>query len=332
MESTQLVKWGEPTQMAEIKKLYAKDLTDEEFQIFVGIGQSTGLNPFLREIWAVKYGGKAASIFIGRDGYRKAAQANPEYDYHTSDAVYSKDTFKVRNGEIEHDYAQGDRGNLVGAYSVVKRRSATKAIYVYVQFVEYYQGHKDSSGKIKNTSYGKPMGPTLWDTKPATMIAKVAEAQALRMAFQEIFAGTYSEAEDWMKTPENKNDNKQNNAGEDDLIDLTPVKELVDGLKSREEYQAKKTDIEAALLAYSNGEPRRQAKTYVMEKFKKLPQKTQVEQVQAVFEGSKVVEGEVVDTDQRDENGNKIQVDSKTGEVIDQKTRKNAVRKADENN
>jgi len=313
MENKQVTLWSDEKQVAQIKELYAANLKPEEFKIFLEIGRATGLNPFLREIWAVKYDEKkAANIFIGRDGYRKAAQANPEYDYHVADSVYSKDTFKVKNGEVDHEYGQGDRGVLIGAYSLVKRKSATKGSYVFVQLKEY------------NTNQ------SVWKSKPATMITKVAEAQALRMAFQEIFAGTYSEAEDWMKTPENKNNNKQNNVGEDDLIDLTPVKELVDGLKSREEYQAKKPDIEAALLAYSNGEPRRQAKTYVMEKFKKLPQKSQVEQVQAVFEGSKIVEGEVIDTDQRDENGDIVQVNSKTGEVVDQKTRKNAVRKASE--
>ena len=41
------------------------------------------------------------------------------------------------------------------------------------------------------------MKPTLWDTKPATMIKKVAEAQGLRMAFQSQFGGTYHESENW---------------------------------------------------------------------------------------------------------------------------------------
>ena len=36
---------------------------------------------------------------------------------------------------------------------------------------------------------------SLWKSKPETMIKKVAEAQALRQSFQEVFAGTYSYAE-----------------------------------------------------------------------------------------------------------------------------------------
>jgi hypothetical protein len=61
---TQLIKWEDSTQLQEVKKLFAPDLTQDEFQTFVGIGKATKLNPFLREIWAVKYGKQAASIFI----------------------------------------------------------------------------------------------------------------------------------------------------------------------------------------------------------------------------------------------------------------------------
>ncbi len=41
----------------------------------------------------------------------------------------------------------------------------------------------------------------VWVGKPATMIKKVAEAQGLRASFQELFAGTYEESENWKDTP-----------------------------------------------------------------------------------------------------------------------------------
>lgn len=174
--------WSDPSKTAEIKKLFAPTLTDTEFQIFMGIGKATKTNPFLKEIWAVKYGGKQASIFIGRDGYRKSAQAHEDYDYHIADAVYSLDKFTVKNGEIEHEYTFPDRGVLVGAYCTVKRKSSSKPSFVYVDLKEY----KGSDG-------------SLWSSKPATMIKKVAEAQALRMTFQELFSGTYDESEELEK-------------------------------------------------------------------------------------------------------------------------------------
>ncbi|NDK09784.1 phage recombination protein Bet [Candidatus Gracilibacteria bacterium] len=182
---TQIIKWEEKTQLQTIKDIYAKDLTDPEFETFVGVGKSTGLSPFLKEIWAVKYKDKPASIFIGRDGYRKSAQANKLYDYHIVDAVYTNDDFKVSGGEVNHTYNLKDRGNLVGAYCTVMRKGSTKATFTYVELKEYIQ------------TYG------VWTSKPATMIKKVAEAQGLRQAFQELFAGTFEESENW-NTPEDE--------------------------------------------------------------------------------------------------------------------------------
>ncbi len=171
------------SQFNEVKQIYGKDLTDGEFQTFVQLGKATGLNPFLREIWAVKYGNTAAQIFIGRDGYRRSAQSHPQYDYHHVDAVYSNDGFHfdLSQGEVNHTYNFKDRGKIVGAYCIVKKRNSTKPVFVFVDINEYNNGK------------------SVWAGKPATMIKKVAEAQGLRMAFQELFAGTYEESENWMK-------------------------------------------------------------------------------------------------------------------------------------
>lgn len=177
--------WEKPDSRLEIKKIYAEKLTDLEFTIFVQMGKALDLNPFLREIWAVKYSG-SAQIFIGRDGYRRNAQRYPLYDHHIVDAVYSNDSFEVNNGEVSHKYNIKDRGALKGAYCSVLRKGAARAVYTYVELSEYYTGQ------------------SLWKSKPATMIKKVAEAQALRMAFQELFAGTYDESEDFTELKEPK--------------------------------------------------------------------------------------------------------------------------------
>ena len=199
MTNTELTIWSNESQLAEIKNIFAKDLLDTEFKTFVWIWKATWLNPFLREIWAVKYGTQSASIFIWRDWYRKSAQANPEYDYHDVDAVYENDDFSVKNGVVEHSYNFKNRWKLVWAYCLVKRKSSTKAMFTFVDFVEYYLWNKIIENgviteKIKPGKFA-PMKETLWDTKPATMIKKVAEAQGLRWSFQELFSGTYDESE-----------------------------------------------------------------------------------------------------------------------------------------
>lgn len=189
-----LVNWNDPAMQLQIKETYGKGLNDGEWKLFVGLGVATGLNPFLREIWAVKYGTNPASVFIGRDGYRRSAQNHPEYEYHFADAVCANDVYKVVSGEVTHEYTLKDRGPLVGAYCIVKRKSASKPAVTFVDLKEYIQ------------AFG------VWKTKPATMIKKVAEAQGLRASFQELFAGTYEESEDWNKP--------KNDSG--DLVEVKP--------------------------------------------------------------------------------------------------------------
>lgn len=171
--------WSNPEKLKEIRAMVcATPLTDLEFSFLVELGRATQLNPFMREIWAVKYKqGVAASIFIGRDGYRKGAQRQPDYEFHQVNAVYSQDEFKISYDEVQHNYGFSNRGDLVGAYCLVKRKSSSKYTYVMVTMNEY------------------DLNQGLWKSKPETMIKKVAEAQALRQAFQEVFAGTYSDAE-----------------------------------------------------------------------------------------------------------------------------------------
>jgi len=175
-----LVNWDDAKALSEIRVLFAPKLTDSEFDFFIGIGKATGLNPFLRELWCIKYDSKMpAQIFIGRDGYRKSAQKHNDYDYHQVDSVYSNDLFKVKNGEVDHEYQLTDRGHLLGAYCLVKKHSSSRPVYTFVELKEY-DTNKSNWAKMK-----------------ATMIKKVAEAQALRSAFPSEFGGTYDAAEEY---------------------------------------------------------------------------------------------------------------------------------------
>ena len=173
-----LTMWEDANKLNEIRKLFAPKLTEMEFQYFVGLGKAAGLNPFLKEIWSVKYDERSpAQVFIGRDGYRKAAQAHPEYDYHQSDAVYENDVFEVQDGIVKHAYKLTNRGALIGAYCIAKRHKSSRPMYVFVEVREY------------------TTGKSVWNGKPATMIKKVAESQCLRACFQDLLGGTYGEEE-----------------------------------------------------------------------------------------------------------------------------------------
>lgn len=168
--------WNNPN---EVRKQFAKDLNETEFNFFLGLGKALNANPFTREIWAVKFGNGPASIFCGRDFYRKKAQEQPDYNGHLVDAVYVNDKFSVLDGKPQHTYNIADRGKLIGAYAIVRRKGIDQPYFVLVKFDEYNKGFSN------------------WKSMPETMIKKVAEAQALRGAYQGVFAGTYDESEKW---------------------------------------------------------------------------------------------------------------------------------------
>jgi recombination protein RecT len=176
--------------LENVRAQFAPTLTDKEFSFFVTLGSSLGANPFKREIWAVKYDkNQPASIFLGRDFYRKKAQEQSDYDGHTPDSVYEKDKFKVVNGTPQHEYSLADRGRLLGAYCVAWKKGVGHPFYVFVKIEEY------------NKNFAN------WKSMPDTMIKKVAEAQCLRAAWQGVFAGTYDESEQWNPVPTNGKSN-----------------------------------------------------------------------------------------------------------------------------
>lgn len=236
----ELVMWDDAKKLEEIRKLFAPKLSDMEFKFFVGLGKASRLNPFTREIWAVKYQDSApAQVFIGRDGYRKAAQAHSDYDFHQCDAVYENDDFDVTNGEVHHKYKLTNRGALVGAYCIAKRHKSSRPMYVFADLKEY------STGK------------SLWNPqtgKPATMIKKVAESQCLRACFQDLLGGTYGEEEFHQQDEQSKmrvvhgNTNTQklkNMLGIGENDDKEPDNGVIDG-DTGEFIPAERSDISSS--------------------------------------------------------------------------------------
>jgi hypothetical protein len=55
-----------------------KDLTVPEMQLFAMVAQHTGLDPFTRQIYAIKRGGKVTHQ-TGIDGYRSSAERTMQY-------------------------------------------------------------------------------------------------------------------------------------------------------------------------------------------------------------------------------------------------------------
>ena len=67
-----------PAQLTLLKAELAPGLTDSEFKTYLVVADHKGLDPFKRQIYAIKYGGKVAYV-TGIDGYRATAERTKEH-------------------------------------------------------------------------------------------------------------------------------------------------------------------------------------------------------------------------------------------------------------
>jgi phage recombination protein Bet len=143
-----------PEQVTLIKNIAAPKCTDDEFKLLLYQAKTYKLDPLLKQIWAVKYtDSKPASIFAGRDGFLAIAHRSGAFD------------------GMESGFRTTDKGEVIG-WAKVYRKDMSHPFCVEVSMKEY------------NRNQGT------WLTHGTTMIVKVAEAQALRKAFQ--ISGIYS--------------------------------------------------------------------------------------------------------------------------------------------
>jgi len=157
-----------------IRHTVAVGATDLELKLFLYQADKRGLDPLLRQIHFIK---------------RKRYNADTEKYEEVGTIQTGIDGFRVvagRTGQlsgIKRGVIKDADGKLLGAWAEIYRKDWTEPAREEVSFGEYCQKRKD----------GEPMG--LWKTMPETMIKKVAEAAALRMAFPEDLSGIYTHDE-----------------------------------------------------------------------------------------------------------------------------------------
>jgi hypothetical protein len=112
--------------------------------MFIEVARSTGLNPWLKEIWYVPEKG---IIMAGRDGYLRVANENPQFD--------------GMETRVERD----DKKIPIKAVCTVWRKDRGHPITCEA----YYSEYRKSS--------------PVWTQYPSAMISKVAEVLALKRSF-----------------------------------------------------------------------------------------------------------------------------------------------------
>jgi len=154
--------------VALIKQTVAKGATDLELDLFLHACKRTGLDPLMRQIYAIKRknnktGKEEMSIQTGIDGYRLIADRTGQYA-----------------GSDEATYLLGEDGFPdVASVTVYKLVGGLRCAF-------------SSSARWKE--YAQPTGP-MWQKMPFLMLAKCAEALALRKAFPAELSGVYTHEE-----------------------------------------------------------------------------------------------------------------------------------------
>lgn len=151
-----------------------RQATDAELAFFAENVKRSGLDPFKRQIYGIyrydsRAGGERMTIQVGIDGFRSIAERTGAYEGQTK--VEWADSTGVWGDVWLQE--QPPFAARVGIY----RKGAREATYGVAHWREY-------QGKGK-----------MWENMPAAMLAKCAEALALRKAFPEALSGFYSPEE-----------------------------------------------------------------------------------------------------------------------------------------
>lgn len=173
-------------QIAALKQLgVSKNVTQADLDIFLAQSKRTGLDPFSKQIYMIGRRQKIGNtdqyeikqtIQVGIDGLRAIAHRVAQQCHE----VFSmSDTLWADNSGAWHDVWLAPTPPAAAKVSVKRGGGVFSAVALFKEYVPIYKG--------------KPSG--MWASKPALMIAKCAEALALRKAFPTDMSGIYTDDE-----------------------------------------------------------------------------------------------------------------------------------------
>lgn len=218
-----------------IKSQIAPKATDDELKLFIYQAKRTGLDPLARQIYAIhrKSGGtEKMTIQTSIDGFRVIAERSGDY-----------------GGQDEPQFIKED-GELYCKVTVYRFRGdvrypAAVGVAYWKEYVQMYNG--------------QPSG--LWAKMPHTMLAKVAEALALRKAYPQDLSGLYTGDE--MAQADAPMTGKQIESDNDGLT-YEQLDELHRLLETSSYDEKQRTGLKARIDGYTTEEEFNKAKTNLL--------------------------------------------------------------------
>lgn len=173
-------------QLDLVKRTVAKNATDDELELFFYRCKELELNPLMPgQVYFLKFGTAPGTVIIGLDGFRIRAHRTGQLS-------------GIKRGVIRNE-----EGECIGGWADVYRKDWSHPAHEEVTLSEYMDPRKQT-----------------WKSMPETMIKKVAEVAALRMAFPDHLGGLYLSEEMDKKTREVESEPESIKPSRDQMVQL----------------------------------------------------------------------------------------------------------------
>lgn len=162
-------------QLAALKQIGIENAPNADLAVFLNFAQKTGLDPFARQIYMIgRNNGKKWTIQASIDGLRIVAERSGDYAGQVGPEYCGED------GQWRDTWTSKEPP--VAARIGVLRHGFKEPLFAVAYYDEYVQKFNNAPSQM-------------WQEKPRLMLAKCAEALALRKAFPNDLSGIYTAEE-----------------------------------------------------------------------------------------------------------------------------------------
>jgi phage recombination protein Bet len=167
-----------PSDSSLLRRTITAQLSDDEYALFLAACERSGLDPFARQIYAMRRGNRLV-IEATIDGLRLSAERTGKY-----------------SGQLGPEWC-GPDGVWRDIWTSEQFPTAARVGIKRSDFTEPLWGKALYSEYVQETEF--------WRDMPTLMVAKVAEALAFRKAFPQQFSGLYTPEETESRANANRN-------------------------------------------------------------------------------------------------------------------------------